>query len=454
MGGNAIEEKVSGLVIPDLDAITTNPTGSTASTAFWSTTSHWTAESKVGSLVTDTTVDTNTFDAMIGKANAAVEEFAETTEKINSGHVVEVVPVVMLPHDNADTLSIVEVFGGYTCVVKTADWIGKTTAAYIPPDSLVDPTRPEFSWILSEAKSDGLVRVRACKKRGVISMGLLVPIEGYEVGTDVTELLGVKHYQPGERQNFGGGKPKDPNSRFYPSGEEKCPDGVVDRKYDLENWRKYSKLFVDGENVIVTEKLDGTNSRFVFKNGRMYCGSRNMWKQEFPLTTITSEQDLIDRGCDAEKAAEVWRKISTFKGQRSSWFATLDQNPSIERWCRDHEGDVLYGEIAGTTNMIKYGANRFAAFDILRSGRWVDKVDQLQEFADYGIPTVPLLYRGPYDRDLIKGLAEGKTTWTGSADVLREGCVVVPERERYDRHVGRIALKCVGAGFLERYKGE
>ena len=36
-----------------------------------------------------------------------------------STHRVEIVPVNLEPHPNADTLSIVRVFDGYTCVVRT-----------------------------------------------------------------------------------------------------------------------------------------------------------------------------------------------------------------------------------------------------------------------------------------------------------------------------------------------
>ena len=52
-------------------------------------------------------------------------------------HKVEVVPVVLEPHGNADSLSVVKVFDGYTCCVRTQDWIGIDKAAYIPPDSIV-----------------------------------------------------------------------------------------------------------------------------------------------------------------------------------------------------------------------------------------------------------------------------------------------------------------------------
>ena len=50
--------------------------------------------------------------------------------------------------------------------------------------------------------------------------------------------------------------------------------------YDIEPWQKYSNEFVDGEEVVITEKIHGSNSRFTFQNDRMYCGSHYQWKKE------------------------------------------------------------------------------------------------------------------------------------------------------------------------------
>ena len=82
-----------------------------------------------------------------------------------STHVVEVVPVTLEPHPNADSLSIVHVWD-YTVCVRTEDWRGRPMGAYIPPDSLVDTSREEFAFLREEGKT--LHRVRAKRFRGGI----------------------------------------------------------------------------------------------------------------------------------------------------------------------------------------------------------------------------------------------------------------------------------------------
>src|SRR3989338_1193541 len=99
---------------------------------------------------------------------------------------VEIVPVKLEPHPNADTLSIVKVFD-YTVCVRTVDWQDKSIGAYIPPDSVV-PNDANFAFL------QGKTRIKVRRLRGVVSMGLLVPAPaGSQIGQDVAELLGVTH---------------------------------------------------------------------------------------------------------------------------------------------------------------------------------------------------------------------------------------------------------------------
>ena len=49
-------------------------------------------------------------------------------------------------HENADTLSIVDVFGGYPCIVRTGEFQVGDLAAYISVDMLV-PDRLEFAFL-------------------------------------------------------------------------------------------------------------------------------------------------------------------------------------------------------------------------------------------------------------------------------------------------------------------
>jgi hypothetical protein len=65
------------------------------------------------------------------------------------------------------------------------------------------------------------------------------------------------------------------------------------------------------------------------------------------------------------------------------------------------------------------------------------------------IAIVPVLYRGPFDFEVIKALAEGRSSVPG-ADNIREGIVINPVTERRVPGLGRVQLKLVSNTFLEK----
>jgi len=316
-----------------------------------------------------------------------------------SEHTCDVVEIKLKPHPNADALSLIMV-GDFQCAVRTEDWKNGDLAVYIPPDSIV-PETEQFKFLGQHR------RIKARKLRGEWSIGLLVPAPtGAKVGDDYMERLGIVHYEPQIHGNFttGGDNIATP-SGFFP-------------KYDVLNFRKYSRLFNDEEEVIVTEKLHECNSRFTCVDNQIYCGSRRFWKQEDP---------------------------------NNLWWKALDQNEALRTWLKNHQDLTVYGEVFGQVQNLKYGAKPgeifFAAFDILKGDQWLD-FDEAHEIGA-SLPWVPLVYRGPFDKEKILAFAEGDSLYP-NAQNIREGVVVKPVRERTDHHIGRVQLKVVSNKYLEK----
>jgi RNA ligase (TIGR02306 family) len=321
-----------------------------------------------------------------------------------STHRVEVVPVELEPHPDADTLSIVRVFAGYTVCVRTADWLGRTLGAYVPPDSLVDTTRPEFAFLSDGRKKQQRVKVR--KLRGVVSMGLLIPVpSGAKVGDDLAGPLGVVRYEPPV-----------PTSTM---GEPALPPRGRHPAFDIDDLRRYAGLFRVGEPVWVTEKIHGSNARWCFVDGAMHAAARGEWKKR--------DTKLI-------------------------WWQALERTSEIEAWCRAHPDWTVYGEAYGRVQDLTYGVQsgvRAVVFDLLPpEGHWLDAA-AARELAPE-LPWVPLLAREePFELERVLAFAEGPSTLPG-ADHVREGCVVKPMKERFELALGRLCLKVVGNGYLER----
>ncbi len=367
--------------------------------------------------------------------------------------------------EKSDNLEIVDI-GGYQVVVKKGEHKIGDWAYYVQPDSIV-PIKPEFSFLWEskilpgEEPSLKQRRISARRFRGNWSEGLLMPFpykEWNEVwdgllpdqDTDISDFLGITHYQPPEPEDLGELNERGPKSAYPRSAKgwmywiwyrvlnalgfdtplrgtnEKGPKHEPPF-YDIENFKNHVNAFEPGEEVWVSEKIHGCQGRYVYQDGHMYTGSRRLWK--------------------STKSKCIWR-------------TALALNPWIEEWCKAHEGFVLYGELTpcqGEKFMYgcKPGEISFKVFDILTPKcEWLcynDLQDTLS-WSEGNITcvgdNVPTLYQGPFDIDKIKTLADGKSVIDGKT--IREGVVVKPIKERHVRGLGRLVLKLISNQYLEK----
>ncbi len=334
-------------------------------------------------------------------------------------HAIEIIEIGEIePHPNADRMQITHIWG-WQCCIGINQFKRGDKAVYIPPDFLVPLSHPSFKFLLREDKPKEQERIRVRRFRGHLSQGLLIQVpddlKDLPVGENVIEQLGIERYEPP--------LPKSTGADFIGA-----PSGLYCPKFDVENLQRYNQIFKLGQLVVVTEKIHGANARFTFapnKDGELvqFCGSRTNWLKE---------------------------------DERNIWWMAFHQDPGIGKWCESHPGQILYGEIYGQVQGLKYGAGVndifFVAFAVLDQNRWLD----YEDFAasTVGIDRAPVLYRGPFDLDRITKLAENDSyvaTWHG-AEHMAEGVVILPEKERTDPEIGRVMLKMVSNRYLEKGK--
>lgn len=316
--------------------------------------------------------------------------------------VVKIGPVTK--HENADTLSVTEVFG-WPVVFRTGEYQEGDLAVYIPVDAIV-PDTEQWSFL------KGHRRIKAKRLRGIYSQGMLAPLPllkaAPEVGQNVQELMGITKWEPTV------------DYKFRSAEVEHFPGTAP--VYDIESLMRYKHLLEEGLPVSLTEKIHGCNARFSFKDGRLWCGSRNNW----------------------------WKEETA-----NLWWATA-RKYDLETVLARVPGLVLYGEIYGANVQdLKYGAangeNFLRFFDIYDEStrRWLDVVDFRRTCETQGLDTVPVLYEGPWNPDLVN-LCEGTSTL---ASHCREGFVLKPMTEQITHAIGRLILKAVGQTYHMR-KGE
>lgn len=403
------------------------------------------------------------------------------------------------PHLNADSLELLDILG-YQVVVKKGQFKAGELAVYIQPDSVVPQTTPfRFLWadylkrpeMCPHVTKDGSSAVLTHSLAGTIhemcllcrasiinressvparrrritvrkfrkewSEGLLMPlmdfpalmaplvfsqpISNFPEGADVSDVLGITHYEAEEEDTRGPSatapkrKARRPNNfrgwlryfyfhsiRFLSGGRAYRQETSMDVPFDAPEYEvaamKAARTgFVPNEQVIVTEKLHGSNARYLYLDGTMYVGSHYQWK-------APGTPNIFNRA--------------------------LQQHPWIKEWCESNEGRTLYGEIVGDQKGYTYGLDKakgeldFRAFDIWEpNGSWTKPWTESSDlFNTNSTKNVPILYSGVADMDKIKALTDGMSKIDGKTQ--REGIVVselypAPEGIRRPRQLKRVS---------------
>lgn len=330
-------------------------------------------------------------------------------------------------HPNGDFLDIVTV-KGWECATTRGKFKVGDKVVYFPPDTILPPERVEEFGIAAYLKNvmeNGVRRpgrVAACRLRTLPSFGYVHPApEGATVGQDMMVYYGATKYEPPPPTAEG------VNARNHPAFlKYRGPD----------HWNNYPDAFIEGETVVVTEKIHGRNCRaaYIHTGDGVYefmAGSHNFSYREFG----GDKRSIYWTGVD-EQTMALLKELSA--GQHNV---------------------MLYGEVFGAGMQdLKYGQDRprFRAFDISIDGNYLDWEDFDGICVYHKVPTVPVLYVGPYSRAKILELTDGPTTICDPSVAGkfkgREGVVVKPIKERALRN-GRLILKSVSADYLGR-RGE
>lgn len=350
-------------------------------------------------------------------------------------------------HKDADALDIATVLGDYPVITKRDEYKMGDVAGYIPIDSIV-PDTEQFHFLCPKLyeKYEGdygevLQRmvgpkfpvgsvpekyriIKAKKIRGTYSQGMLVPVPipsewlhpQEMVGASIVEHLQLKKWEEPEEENLPGLKKRGTNA-------EKAPSGWAIPHYDIDGIRKYVECLQPDEQIVLTEKIHGSNAGFVYKDGRLWVKSRNFYKKMDP--------------------EDMWWDIAL----RYNLEVKLAELPDM----------VFFGEVYGQVKGFRYDTviedarlmTKIRFFDVwnLSQMRYLDYDYRIKLMVFLGLDSVPELYRGPWlGKEQMYPFAEGLTTLGGKH--IREGWVLNTLTERYEPRLdSRMQVKLVGEGY-------
>lgn len=232
------------------------------------------------------------------------------------------------PIEGAERIECVHVLG-WQCVANKGQFQVGENCVYMEVDSFL-PICEQFEFLRgssykrNEILGEGF-RLKTLKFRGQISQGLVQPLsilpEGeYQIGGDVTELLGIRKWEIEERVTSNGTVIGD------------FPDGIP--KTDELRVQSCPELIDEFKRVptyYISTKMDGTSVTMYWKNGRFGVCGRNyeyaddekcaMWKyaHEHRIAEKLKQKNVPNVAIQGEFCGAGIQK-NRLKLQRPEWY--------------------------------------------------------------------------------------------------------------------------------------
>ena len=325
------------------------------------------------------------------------------------------------PIENADTIEKAYVLG-WQVVVKKDEFKSGDLCVFITIDSIL-PDRPEFAFL---AKSK--FRVRTIKLRGALSQGIIFPTSvlpfgwrlgsgtdfNNEVGQDVSEILGVTHYEKPVPGGFNQGESMRNFPSFIPKTDEERLQNVPEVINEMT-----------GRDYIITTKCDGTSCTIFLKDDEFGVCARNFQKKE------------------SDESA-YWQMARKY-----------DLEDKLRKFGRNL---AVQGEICGPgiqKNKLNLKEPDLFVFDIydIDEGKYIPASQSLGLIASMGLKTVPVDKIGKeFHLDVDELLRIARGVYEGTQN-FREGIVVRAFNGGFSETLrNRISFKVLNNEFLLKEK--
>lgn len=342
------------------------------------------------------------------------------------------------PIDGADNIELAHV-GGWNVIIRIGEFKQGDMAVFAEIDSLL----PEAEWSEFLRPKKFRVKTYALNKFHVVSQGLLLPMDilpknkKFNVGDDVTKVLGVTYYV--KEDNYRKSKNGNPNEKYnrmaakHPKLAKKkwfrwlmrrmwgkrllfvfLGRHIDERKYKFPAWIKVTNeerienmpwILDVKEPFSVQEKIDGTSTTFFLD-----CTKR---KHDFGVCSrhvrqMTPDQVSYHTDKDAGVGNVYWEMALKYNIQ-----------DVLERLAKIHRAKrvVLQGETYGESvqgNPLHIKGRDFAAFNLIFDGERLGSLEAKKILSWYNIPFVPIIDEhfimpDKEDFESLKMMADGKS---------------------------------------------
>lgn len=352
------------------------------------------------------------------------------------------------PHPNADRLSLATCYG-FQVVIKKDFYNVGDKVVFIPVDSILP------DWLEKQLFPEGSKvtlnhsRVRQIRLRGYPSQGMLIHPRDLDsklgknwetkvdLETDLSEKLGVTKYEPQFKEKG-------------PQGEKKRNKPLENSRFHqykgVENLKWFPNLFKEGEEVVVQEKLHGSNVRCSIQLNEANTFMKKI-KKVFGLLPKYEK-------CYGSNMVQLQNRPGHTGYYGSDVYGAVLQK--VSAFSKLKEGETIFGELIGPgiQKGYDYGhtEHHFVLFDVkvtLEDGRQEYlNPDDVEAYAkERGFDFVPVLYKGPFNKTEMEKLCTGPSVYHPEEKV-REG-VVIKAKLNYGENSSKKALKVINPEYLD-----
>lgn len=344
----------------------------------------------------------------------------------------------IMPIEGRDRIVLATVLGWH--VIVTKDFSVGDKVVYIEIDSVL-PEKPEFEFLRPKK-----FRIRTLKIAKTISQGICFPLDilpeqyrNLDVGEDVTDIIGVKQYEPtmdkeDELKDF-----KQNNAKKYPAF--------------LMRFKWFRKL-------VLPKKTKGSFPSFISKtdetriqNMPWICNDKRPWVATEKIDGQSGSFCLVKhKGLFRTKYEYIVcsRNLRLVHPDNSSYWS-VSEKYNIENALRNMIGDrdwiAIQGEcVAPKIQRNKYGVKEpdLYVFNLIYPTGRVDSVRAKSICENHGLQFVPIVDTNvvlPDTVDEVLAYAHGQSML---ADTLREGIV-------FRSQDGKQSFKAVDPEFLLKW---
>jgi RNA ligase (TIGR02306 family) len=350
------------------------------------------------------------------------------------------------PHTNADSLEFARVYDFNVIVRKDTYKVGDLIL-YIPIDSVLPQWLHDKLFDANSKVKLNKNRVRQIKIRGQYSQGMIVDLEDITENLskavseeeDFSETLGITKYEP-------------PAPTFQTPGQkrDKPKENPFFHKYNgVENIKWYPDLFTPDEDVVVQEKLHGSNCRAAI----LPFQANTLFKKIQKFLRLAPKFEY----CHGSNNVQLQER-SNYKGfyGEDVYGKVLAGVKAFEKM---QPGEIIYGELIGEgiQDNYHYGHkdHHFVLFDVKIQGpeaaTWLNPQEVEAYAKQRGFDFVPVLYQGKFNKEKIETLVKQPSTYFPNHKIM-EG-VVVKSLTDYNNTVlssAKKVLKFINPVYLDK----